>query len=121
MYAPVWRQVTGGGHRAVEGTLRGFERRRIRGAPYPALVRAQPESAVRGVVRLDVSARDLRALDRFEGEGQLYARIRVPVELGTGAATRAWTYLYLLAERVEADRWDPARFEREDLGRFLSA
>ncbi len=76
MYRPVWERVVVGRYGAVEGTLRGYARRRITGEVYPALLRAEPESVVAGILYLDVSPRDLAALDHFEGEGEAYAACR---------------------------------------------
>ena len=77
MYPRVWELVVSGHYRSLRGTVRGFERRRISGEVYPALVRGAPESAVEGVLYLDVSAADVAALDRFEGEP--YARVETGV------------------------------------------
>lgn len=120
MYGPVWQRVVTGAYRQFAGRIRGYERRRISGETYPALIRARPESTVRGILYLDVSASDLKALDYFEDEGKTYARIRVPVELEDGGTLEAWTYLYLYPQRVEPAPWLPEHFEQGDLQRFLN-
>ena len=120
MYRQVWDRVVSGAHEAENGTIRGYARRRILSEVYPALLRGPSESTVRGVLYLDVSASDLAALDRFEGEGDAYLRIQVPVELDDGKLLNAWTYLYLHPERVEGSLWDAERFEAEDLHHFLN-
>ena len=119
MYRPVWKRVVAGEYRSEPGTIRGFERRRIAGQVYPALLPAPDDSALTGVLYRDVTAGDVRALDRFEGEGEAYRRIPVAVELGSGEVVEGWTYLYLDHGRVEADAWEPAHFEAEHLGHFL--
>lgn len=119
MYRPVWRRVTTGEYRSLAGALHGYSRMRVLGERYPALVRATPESTVRGIVYLDVSSADLAALDHFEAEGEAYLRIPVPVELEDGSRAEAWTYLALRPERVEDTPWEPERFEAEDLKYFL--
>lgn len=119
MYRPVWERVVSGEYRAEPAALRGFERRRIAGEVYPALVRAAAGSVVRGVLYRDVAPADVRALDRFEAEGEAYSRLRVPVELGSGERVEGWAYLYLDEGSVEAGAWEPGRFEAEHLGYFL--
>lgn len=117
MYGPVWQRLVTGPHRAVTGTITGFERRRIVGAAYPALMRGS--GVVQGIVYCDLDATELATLDRFELEGEDYRRIAVPVALADGTTLHAWTYLYLKAERIAPEPWDPARFERHDLPRFI--
>jgi gamma-glutamylcyclotransferase (GGCT)/AIG2-like uncharacterized protein YtfP len=119
MYPAVWERVVSGEYRGEGGALRGYARRRIDGEIYPALVRAAPGDVVEGVLYPDVSAADLAALDHFEGEGEAYRRIEVRVARADGEVVPAWTYLYLDSGRVEDTPWDPARFEAEDLARFL--
>lgn len=120
MYEPVWRRVVSGEYAARAGTVRGYARRAIRGELYPALVRGTAESTVEGVLYLDVAAADPAALDRFEAEGEAYARICLPVELSDGRIFGAWSYLYLDSARLEDSAWDPGRFEREGLARFIA-
>jgi gamma-glutamylcyclotransferase (GGCT)/AIG2-like uncharacterized protein YtfP len=120
MYEPVWRRVVAGEYRARTGRVRGFARRRIAGESYPGLTRASADDSVEGVLYLDVSGADVAALDRFEGEGEDYARVPVAVHLAGGASAAACTYLYLHADRLEESPWEPTRFEAEDLPRFLA-
>ena len=117
MYPAVWERVVTGAYRALPATVRGFARRRIAGEVYPALVEAASDDAVEGILYLDVSARDLAALDRFEGEA--YERIAVRVE-GERGAVEAWTYRFRELSRVEPASWEPAGFEREGLAHFLA-
>jgi gamma-glutamylcyclotransferase (GGCT)/AIG2-like uncharacterized protein YtfP len=121
MYPAVWERVVSGDYPGQPATLHGFARRRIRGELYPGLVRAGPGGSVDGVLYRGVSARDVAALDHFEGEGDAYARIRVPVELADGAVVGAWTYLYLHTAQVEESAWEPAGFEARDLPAFLES
>ncbi len=76
------------------------------GAGYPAMRAAPPGAAgaaweVRGElvvpVRFASALADLDALEEFHGPGDprnLYERREVEVDLGDGATTCAWTYLY---------------------------
>lgn len=120
MYATVWSRVVSGRYRTQPATLRGFARRAIINEVYPALVAASPENSVQGLLYLDVSDPDLAALDRFEGEGDAYRRIRVTVESTDGLPLEAWAYLYLKPAQVEGADWVAERFEAEHLGHFLN-
>jgi len=120
MYPSVWRRVVRGEYRSLRGEVRGYRRVRVAGASYPALIRAEPREVVAGVVYLDVSAADVARLDHFEAEGEAYSRVPVSVELRGGRPVEAWAYLALHPDRVEPAEWDPARFEAEDLARFLT-
>jgi gamma-glutamylcyclotransferase (GGCT)/AIG2-like uncharacterized protein YtfP len=120
MYRPVWERVVAGEYRAEAATVRGFSRRRIRGELYPALVRAAPDAEVAGVLYRDVSAPDVAALDRFEGEGEAYSRILVRIHLAGGGVEQGWSYLYLRRDLVEDSPWDPELFETDGLERFLA-
>ncbi|MFN0181559.1 MAG: gamma-glutamylcyclotransferase family protein [Gemmatimonadales bacterium] len=117
MYRRVWDRVVAGEYPARPGTIRGFERRRIVGEVYPALVPGSPERSVGGVVYLGVSAADLAALDQFEGEA--YRRIEVVVDTGDGSGLAAWTYAFVAVERVDQTEWDAERFAAEHLDYFL--
>lgn len=118
MYPPVWERVVSGRYPGRSGAVRGFARRRVAGEVYPGLIRATPTSAVEGIVYLDVSAADLAALDRFEGDA--YERVLVTVELGGGESVEAWSYLFRDLSRLEEAVWEPARFEGPDLAHFLA-
>lgn len=119
MYPEVWARVVRRTPAARRGSIRGYVRRRIRGEVYPALLPADAESTVAGLVYLDLSAEELAALDRFEGEGEAYRRTEVTVALDDGGLIQAATYLFLDPARVEETAWDPVRFELEDLAAFL--
>lgn len=118
MYPAIWTRVVAGRYRAMKGVIREFERRRIVGESYPALIYGT--GTVEGVVYCDVATPDLAALDRFELEGEDYRRIEVSVTLADGVELSASTYLYLREERIAPERWDPHRFETHDLPGFIA-
>jgi hypothetical protein len=65
----------------LRARLSGFERVLADGFDYPFLV-AQPAHVVEGILIMDLSARDLDVLDRYEEvEVGLYQRIAVEVEM----------------------------------------
>ncbi len=120
MYRQVWDRVVAGGYQARAGTVRGFVRVRVNNEAYPALLRGPAQSAVPGVLYLDVSASDLATLDRFEDEGKAYGRIPVSVELDDASALDACAYLFLHPDRVDGSPWEPERFEAEGLQHFVN-
>ncbi len=119
MFRQVWDRVVAGGYQARAGTVRGFVRVRVSNEVYPALLSGTAESAVPGVLYLDVSASDLATLDRFEDEGKAYGRIQVSVQLDDGSVVDAAAYVFLHPDRVESMPWEPERFEREGLQHFI--
>ena len=67
MFERVWTVVVAGTYRKTNARLFGYQRRKIRGEAYPALVPGTADDWVDGVVYLDVGQRDAVRLDRFEG------------------------------------------------------
>lgn len=143
MFARVWSGIVRGRYPAAAAALPGFVRQRVRGQDYPSLDRQASRAAegvspvVEGVLYFGVHDSDLSLLDAFEGSD--YRRITVEVVLqeplpagqadghaagpalgsGIGSALAADTYLFIAREKVEPGPWDPQRFERERMDRFL--
>lgn len=95
------RAVLGRAPRPLRATLQGYRRVSLRAQAYPGLL---PDSTAttRGAV-LCVDARELRVLDRYEGE--LYRRERVVVRLDDGRTRSAQTYvLGAGARRLRTER-----------------
>lgn len=114
MFDEVWHRVVAGRHRAMRGTVAGYERFEVRDETYPGMV-AKEGASVDGVLHLDVDAEDLARLDAFEGDD--YDRIAVPVLCEDGATRDAQTYLYRSHARLLASTWKPGSFAME---RFLA-
>ena len=88
MFPEVWCHIVSQEYIAHESTIVGYERRGVVGEHYPALVAANPKAIhdeVRGRLYLNVSAKDLEALDRFEGEQ--YQRLTLPVKVAATPVT----------------------------------
>jgi gamma-glutamylcyclotransferase (GGCT)/AIG2-like uncharacterized protein YtfP len=130
MFERVWSRVVSGTYRKAAGSLVGFKRQRVTGQDYPALRigdagEAGGLAAVEGVIYFDVRPEDLSALDAFEGAD--YRRIQVPVTVrghapggpAAGSIVTADTYLFIADDQVEPGAWDPGRFERDRIERFL--
>lgn len=114
MFAPVWQRVVRGDYRAAPAVVDNHARYAVAGETYPGMVACLGET-VRGLVYLDVSAEDLAALDRFEGED--YCRILVDAKLDSGQPMQAYAYVYVNSEQLTEQPWQPERFELE---RFVS-
>ncbi len=117
MFPVVWDRVVQGRYRSSEATIHGFQRLRIRGEQYPALVVNSNASPLTGRVYFDVSASDIARLDHFETSD--YARVAIAVKVA-GQALAADAYLTLKPEALEPVKWSPEIFERDGLKSFLT-
>ncbi|MCW8196501.1 gamma-glutamylcyclotransferase [Proteobacteria bacterium 005FR1] len=75
---------------SVPAILKGYERRAIRRAAFPAVV-PKPGSVVRGMLHIQVNERALKALDHYEGAW--YSRETVRVEADGQGSCMAFTYV----------------------------
>ncbi len=121
MFPEVWCHIVSQEYIAHESTIVGYERRGVVGEHYPALVAANPKAIhdeVRGRLYLNVSAKDLEALDRFEGEQ--YQRLTLPVKVANGDKLNAEVYLWRrkFNARLSNKPWNLERFKRHGLTRF---
>jgi gamma-glutamylcyclotransferase (GGCT)/AIG2-like uncharacterized protein YtfP len=99
--------------------LRGWRRRRLHGAVYPAVVPAAGETTV-GVLCEGLDAATLARLDRFEGEP--YERRLLRVVPGSGAEREAFVYV-LRPERhalLSDEPWDEVDFRAQHLATYLA-
>lgn len=117
MCADIMADVSGCCLSAISGILRGYQRRSVKGAEYPAIV-PQADSSVEGVVYRDVPVSAWERLDRFEGE--MYVRQLVPIELPDGATVLAGTYVARpeSLDIIDQSDWNFANFLRTGKVRF---
>lgn len=111
--------VAGRRFAARPAVLRGWRRRLLRGAVYPALVPATDE-ATAGVLFEGLDAATIARLDRFEGEP--YQRRLLRVTLDGGAECEAFVYV-LRPERhalLSDAPWDEAAFRARHLAAYLA-
>jgi gamma-glutamylcyclotransferase (GGCT)/AIG2-like uncharacterized protein YtfP len=99
--------------------LYGYKRRKIRGEIYPTVLPATSGDYVDGVVYLNVSKRDLKTLDTFEGE--CYQKEMAECGLTDGGTITAWVYVFKERYRdlVEDEPWDPVWFSEDGIHTFL--
>ena len=107
MFPAVWERVVRGQYRAVAAMLPGHARYEVSGETYPGMV-PQADSAVNGVLYLDVDDADLLALDVFEGSE--YRRDVVTVSVTAEENLTAVTYVFTADERLTDKTWEAETF-----------
>ena len=117
MFPVVWDRVVQGHYRSSEASIQGFQRLRIRGEQYPALIINPNAGSLTGRVYFDVSASDITRLDHFETSD--YARVSIAVTIA-GKALAADAYLTLKPEALDPQQWGPETFARDGLESFLT-
>ncbi|MBW1730653.1 MAG: gamma-glutamylcyclotransferase [Deltaproteobacteria bacterium] len=119
MFPEVWLRVIGKSYEKTEARLPGYQRRKVKNEPYPALISGVPTDNVEGILYLDVSTSDLASLDRFEGP--FYQRIEVQCELQDGRRLPAHVYIFRgeYTHLLEDETWDPVWFAKVGLHEFL--
>ena len=120
MFTPVWSKVVTGTYRSACAWLPGYQRRRILGEVYPALVPAADAAAVEGRLYFDIGAADLQRLDQFEG--QYYQRQAATCRLEGDTTAKAQVYVFRSKYRhlVDTGEWDMQQFTDNGLEEFLS-
>lgn len=83
------REIVGRELRMLPAVLPGFERRRAR---YYYIV-ANAAAQTRGAILMDLNARDLAAIDRYEDIPNLYTREIVTVNTAANGRITCWCYL----------------------------
>ena len=117
MFPVVWDRVVQGRYRSSEATVHGFQRLRIRGEHYPALIINPHVGSLAGRIYYEVSASDIARLDHFETSD--YARVSIAVTV-EGKALTVDAYLTVKPEALEPLEWSPETFERDGLDSFLA-
>lgn len=113
----ILRQVAGELPPRRPATLSGYERRRLRGQPYPG-IRPREEGTVEGVLYAGLSPQAAARLDRFEGEA--YRRQPVVVRLADGSRRPAEAYVLRSAEALDPEEWSFEEFLRTGKASFLA-
>lgn len=114
MFPQVWQRVVCDRYRSVAASASGYECYEIAGETYPGMIR-RTGSIVHGLLYFDVGSQDLGALDFFEG--MEYRRDEIAVTLESGDTLVAYTYIYLLTEKLLESKWRADSFQ---VTRFLS-
>jgi gamma-glutamylcyclotransferase (GGCT)/AIG2-like uncharacterized protein YtfP len=115
MFAQVWQRVVRGRYQSEPAVAADYVRLAIAGVDYPGMI-ARAGASVPGVLYFDVDARDIAALDTFEGAD--YRRVPLQVTTASGVALAAHAYLYLPLQNLSESPWLPQAF---DAARFIEA
>ena len=121
MFGRVWSAVVKGTYERKEARLFGYQRRKIKGEMYPALIPAGQNQHVDGIIYFGVGSSDMGRLDHFEGD--YYAKKGVVCQLPDNAPVSAQVYLFRPEYRsiVEEETWTPEWFEKFGIHRFTGA
>lgn len=119
MFDGVWSRIVQHRYEKQAAVLSGYRRLAVKGESYPGLVKSFNNS-VEGVIYLDVTAQDIKRLDRFEGE--FYKKIPVMVTSETGLVLNAEVYLFNRRNKnlLSNTPWDPLRFHTHHLRQFIT-
>lgn len=120
MWPDILQAVAGRALPSQAATLRGYRRFCVRGASYPALRRATPDSVITGVVYEGLCDADWQRLDAFEGADYQRQTLKV------GCAGRTLTAAAYLWRDAASDRladadWSAQAFTRKGLGAFRNS
>ena len=119
MYNSVWSLVVRGNYRKTPGVIRGFVRKKVRGATYPAVYPGPEQSMVEGMIYFEVEPNDLLRLDAFEGV--YYKRKALRAYLPDGLVCDVWGYVFKNEYRhlTSIEDWDPDWFSTVGLKQFI--
>jgi len=119
MFDDVWNRIVQHRYEKHVAVLSGYKRLSVKGEHYPGLVKSF-NSSVEGVVYLDVTAQDIKRLDKFEGD--CYIKIPVTVTCETGQEVNADVYLFNKRNRRSLNNtpWDPVQFQEHHLRQFIT-
>ncbi len=118
MIPEVFRKVTGKLYRTQNAILNGYERFKLSGESYPAIIR-KTDATTEGIIYFDISATDFEKLDHFEGD--LYKKVNAPVHAKNQQVVNV--ILYVLKDGNELllsqQKWDKSAFIDFELKQFL--
>lgn len=110
-------EVSGCGASCVNGILKGYCRRSVKGEYYPAIV-PDVDGNVDGVVYLNVPDSAWERLDSFEGE--MYSRELVRIAVNNEEIINAATYVLKpkFKDRLDQSEWSFSDFLRKGKTNF---
>lgn len=119
MFDDLWQRIVKRRYQKQNAVLPGYKRLSVKGEAYPGLVKSF-NSSVEGLVYFNVTAQDIKRLDRFEG--RQYKKVPVTVIGETGQLHKARAYLFVRHKRnlLGHKPWDPARFQAHHLHNYIA-
>jgi len=103
----------------IPATLKGYKRLKVSRASYPAIIKDDDDSEIRGIMVKGLTSTDISILDYYEGDQ--YMRIDVEV-FPTNSKDKgqpedpisAQTYLWISSPRFLEDHdWNQGEFEKQ--------
>ncbi|CAG8846383.1 45937_t:CDS:2, partial [Gigaspora margarita] len=93
--------------------LKGYKRRQVRGAWYPAIIKSNENDEAKGILLKGLSYNDILKLDDYEGDQ--YKREDVKVFVGDSLdPISTQTYVWIdSANMLEDKDWDPTEFKKK--------
>ena len=121
MFRRVWSMVVTGQYLKSQARLFGYQRRRIKGEAYPALIPGVRSDFVDGVIYFEVDSRDQSRLDKFEGS--YYTKIQETFQLSKHQTVSAQVYVFKpeYRELVDNKPWNPEWFKETGISEFMAA
>lgn len=120
MFHRVWSRLVAGNYEKIDARLYRYKRRKIRGTVYPAVLPGKAVDYVDGILYLRVSKRDIKTLDRFEGD---YYRKEM-AECTLSDRDNIIACVYVLKEEyshfIEDEEWDPVWFSKVGIHSLLA-
>jgi gamma-glutamylcyclotransferase (GGCT)/AIG2-like uncharacterized protein YtfP len=121
MFRRVWSIVVTGHYSTSQARLFGYQRRKIKGETYPALIPGKQHDFVDGIIYFKVDLKDRIRLDNFEGH--YYTKIQESFRLSDQQTVRAQVYVFKPEYRglVEKEPWNPEWFKTSGIHDFMTA
>lgn len=121
MFGRVWSIVVTGHYSKSQARLFGYQRRKIKGESYPALIPGDRHDFVDGIIYFKIDSRDRIRLDNFEGI--YYTKRQETFRLSSHQMERAQVYVFKPEYRtlVDEEPWDPEWFKKVGIHDFMAA
>lgn len=121
MFEPVWSTVVVGTYARRKARLFGYQRRKLKGETYPALIPGKHLDFVDGIIYFDVDSKDKVRLDRFEGA--YYTKKMETLTLTDNRLVTAQVYVFRPEYQalVDEESWSPEWFEKTGIHNFMAA
>jgi len=119
MFDDIWNRIVKRRYDKQSALLPGYKRLAVKGESYPGLVKSF-NSSVEGVIYFNVTAQDIKRLDKFEG--RYYRKVPVTVISDTGHLHKARAYLFVRHKRnlLAHKPWDPVHFQAHHLHKYIA-
>ena len=121
MFGRVWSTVVNGIYAQSQARLFGYQRRKIRGETYPALITGAREDYVDGIIYFNIDSSDRHRLDQFEGA--YYTKKLETCTLPDSRLVSADVYVFRpeFSGLVDEETWSPKWFENIGIHSFMAA